>query len=187
MIGRVLRRLVRDEDGIALVMALAIVLVLSVTTTGILVAGTANQRTTFVSDEQRQAFAIAQEGLAYAEGCLYAAAANHTSPLCTSPLDLPSQPVGRGQYYARVGGDGHTWTMYGTGTVGGVTQSVKAQADVPSPVTTTQTGVWNYVYADAAGTSCATYMNGSVTISVPLMTRGDLCFAGNLTYTGSQL
>lgn len=184
---RLIRRLAREEDGIVLVMALALMMVLAVTTAGILTAGTANQQTTFVSNEARQAFGIAQEGVAYAEGCLYAAAQTHTTPPCTSTTDIPDQPVGSGTYYASVGSDGTTWTMHGSGTVNGITRNVQAQAVVPSPVTTTQTGVWNYVYADASGSTCATTINGTVTISVPIMVRGDLCLGGSLNYTGSQL
>jgi Tfp pilus assembly protein PilX len=183
----VIRRLIREEDGIALVMALALVLVLAITTAGILTAGTTNQQATFVSNEQRQAFAIAQEGLSYAEGCLYAAASTHTVPPCTSTTSVPNEPIGSGTYYATVAADGTTWTMYGTGTVAGITRTVHAQALVPGPVTVTQSGVWNYVYADVAGTTCATTINGTVTISVPIMVRGDLCLSGSLNYTGVQL
>lgn len=183
----VIRRIVREEEGVALVMALALMLVLAITTAGILTAGTTNQQATYVSNQQRQAFAIAQEGLAYAEGCLYAAASTHTQPPCLSSTSVPNEPVGSGTYYASVAADGTTWTMYGTGTVGSITRTVHAQALVPGPVTVTQSGVWNYVYADAAGTSCATTVNGSVTISVPIMVRGDLCLSGSLNYTGVQL
>jgi Tfp pilus assembly protein PilX len=183
-----LQRLVREEDGIALVIALAMMMVLAITTAGVLVAGTTNQREAYVSDQSREAFAIAQEGLAYAEGCIYAAAAtNDSTPTCTTSTSLPTQPIGSGSYYASVAPDGVTWTMYGSGIVGGVTRNVSAVANVPSPVTSTQTGVWNYVYADASGSTCATTVNGSVTISVPIMVRGDLCVSGSLNYTGSQL
>lgn len=188
VIRRLLQRFVHEEDGIALVMALATMMVLAITTAGVLVAGTRNQREAFVSDQSREAFSIAQEGLAYAEGCIYAAAANNdSSPTCLTSTDLPTQPIGSGTYYASVASDGVTWTMHGSGTVGGVTRTVTAQANVPSPVTSTQTGVWNYVYADASGSSCATTVNGTVTISVPIMVRGDLCVGGSLNYTGVQL
>lgn len=185
MIRRLVHRVVREEDGIALVMAIALMLVLAITTAGILVAGTANQRTTFVSNEARQAFAIAQEGLAYAEGCLYAAANTHTTPPCTTATAIPDEPVGSGTYYASVAGDGVTWTMVGTGTVDGIARTVQAQADVPSPVTTTETGVWNYVYADETG-SCTTW-NGNVTVAVPVLVRGSLCLSGSQTFTGATL
>lgn len=187
VIRRLLRRLVREERGVALVMALAVMMVMSVTTAGILIAGTANQRESLVSDNARQAFAIAQEGLAYAEGCIYSAAANNDStPGCTSSQSLTNLPSGAtGTYFASVAGDGVTWTMTGTGTVNGVSRTVKAQANVPSPVTSTETAVWNYLYADGTG-SCTTW-NGNVNVSVPILIRGDLCLSGSQSFSGATL
>ncbi len=131
MMRRILQRLVREETGVALIMALAIVTILSVTTAGILLAGTANQREAYVSAEEREAFAIAQEGLAYAEGMLYYDSANGiTLPVGT--LALPTQPVGSGTYSASQTA-GQTG-LVGTGTVGGYTRTVKAQATPPLDV-----------------------------------------------------
>ena len=182
---RLLHRVVHDEEGVALVMALMVMMVLAVTTAGLLVAGTANQRESLVSDNARVAFGVAQEGLAYAEGMLYSAAANGTQPP-TGSQDLTDLPSGAtGSYYASVAGDGVTWTMYGTGTYHGISRTVHAQANVPSPVTTTETGVWNYLYADGTG-SCTTW-NGNVTVSVPILVRGDLCLSGSQAFTGATL
>jgi hypothetical protein len=192
VIRRALHRLAREEDGIALVMAIALMMILAVTTAGIITAGTANQQTSFVSNEQRQAFAIAQDGLAYAEGCLYAAAASEAAsgstaaaPQCTSWTPVPDLPFGSGSYEAAVAGDGVTWTMYGSGTVDGITRTVHAQANVPSPVATTETGVWNYVYADSTA-GCTTW-NGNVTVAVPVLVRGNLCLSGSQGFTGATL
>jgi Tfp pilus assembly protein PilX len=178
------RRLAREEDGVVLVIALAIMFLFAITTSGILAAGTVNQRTSYVSDEQRQAFGIAQEGLAYAEGMLYAAAQSHTNPP-SGWQSLQDLPAGTGQYAAVVAGDGVTWTMIGTGTINGISRTVKAQATVPSPVTTTQTGVWNYLYAD--GTASCTTWNGNVNVAVPVLTRGSVCLSGSQTFSGATL
>jgi Tfp pilus assembly protein PilX len=183
VIRRLLHRLARDESGVALVMALSIMMVMAVTTAGILIAGTANQREAYVSDNARQAFAIAQEGLADAEGMVYNAAANHTTPPSGSQT-ITDLPVGSGTFYASVGGDNVTWTMTGTGTVNGVTRVVSAQANVPTPVTSEETAVWNYLYSDAGG--CTT-MNGSVTVAVPILIRGSLCLGGSFNFTGATL
>ncbi len=191
---RLLRRLVRDESGVALVMALGIMVVMAITTAGILIAGTANQREAFVSDNARQAFGIAQEGLANAEGMLYSAAASHTTPPSGSQnlTDLPGATGTDcttskicGSFYASVGGDGVTWTMTGTGTVNGVTRVVSAQANVPTPVVSSETAVWNYLYADGTG-ACTTW-NGNVNVAVPILIRGDLCLGGSQSFTGATL
>lgn len=185
MTRRLLHRLAGEEDGVALVMALAIVMVLVITTAGLLVAGTANQREALVSDNAKVAFGIAQEGLAYAEGMLYSAAASDGSaPTGVKPL--PTQPTGgKGTYWVSVAGDGVTWTMYGSGTYDGVSRTVHAQANWPSPTKATQTAVWNYLYAD--GTSSCTSWNGNVNVDVSIIVRGDLCLGGSQTFTGATL
>lgn len=187
VIARAVRRLGREDGGFALVFALMASTVLGITAAALVLGGTANQSSSFRGSNDRHAFALAQTGLAYAEGMLYAAAASHTTPL-SGVQDLPAQAGGgSGSYWASVAGDGVTWTMYGSGTYRGVSRQVSAQADVPSPVTTTQSGVWNYLYADTSGSTCSTDLQGNVTISVPIVVRGDLCIGGSLTFSGSQL
>jgi Tfp pilus assembly protein PilX len=182
-----LHRLRRDEHGVALVMALIIMAVLAGTTAALVIPGAVNQRSSLKSADARQAFALAETALAYGEGAVYAAGQTGKSP-ATGTHTIPSQAGGgTGTWYATVGADGITWTIYGTGSVDAVTRTVHAQATDPSSTTITDTGVWNYVYADKAGTSCATSLNGSVTISVPILIRGDFCISGSLNFTGSQL
>lgn len=165
---RLVQRFVREEDGITLVIALATMMVLAITTTGVLLAGTVNQREAYVSGQAREAFAIAQEGLAYAEGAVYSGA------LPVGTQALPTQPIGSGTYSANCS----TGTCYltGTGTVGGVTRTVTAQASPPSTNTVQQTGVWNYLYADSTSTCLS--ISGNVTVSVPILARGNICLSG---------
>lgn len=182
-----MRRLLRDESGIALVMALILMAALAGTTAALVIPGAVNQRSALTSADERQAFALAEAALAYGEGAVYAAGQTGKSPTSGSH-DIGTQPGGgSGSWSATVGPDGITWTIYGTGTVDGITRQVHAQATDPSSRTVTDTGVWNYVYSDAAGTACATTMNGSVSITVPILVRGDLCLGGSLNFTGSQL
>ena len=61
---RLLHRVRRDERGIALVMALIIMLVLAGTTAAIVVPGQVNQRSALTSADERQAFALAESALA---------------------------------------------------------------------------------------------------------------------------
>jgi len=179
------RRLVQDEQGVALVLALMAMVVLSILTAGLLTVVAVNHRTTLRSTEARKAFGIAEVGLAYAEGNVYGAAAAHSTP--TTGETSFSQDGGTGTYWAAVSGDGVTWTMHGEGTYQGVTRDVSAQANVPGPVTVQDSGVWNYLYADKVTTdgSCPTTIGGSTTVSVPIYVRGNLCL--NAKFIGSQL
>lgn len=181
------RRLVHDERGVALVMALMIMAVLSLTTAALMIVVAVNHRESLTSVQQRKAFGLAEAGLADAEGLVYGAAATHTSPATGTqgPLSVDGGYV---WYWASVAGDGHTWTMYGKGQYPAGTGPVRqtsAQANVPGPVTVQDTGVWNYLYADSTSGTCSTTVQGSTTISVPMYVRGNLCLAD--PFTGSQL
>ena len=179
------RRLVRNEEGVALVLALMAMVVLSTLAAGLLVVVSVNHRMSLESLDAKKAFGIAEVGLAYAEGNVYGAAAAHGTP--TTGATTFTQDGGSGSYWATVAGDGHTWTMHGQGTYDGVTRQVSAQADVPSPVTVSNAGVWNYLYADSTSGTCPTTISGSnnTVISVPVLTRGNLCLQA--PFTGAQL
>jgi Tfp pilus assembly protein PilX len=188
---RLLQRVVQDERGVALVMALIIMAALAGTTAALVIPGAVNQRNSLKSGDARQAFALAEAALAYGEGSVYGAGTTFKSPItgtATSPNVIPTQAGGgTGTWYATVAPDGITWTIYGDGTVDGVKREVHAQATDPSQTTVTDSGVWNYVYADNANTGCATTLTASITISVPVLIRGDFCIGGSLNFTGAQL
>lgn len=184
------RRLVHDEQGVALVLALMTMLVLSILTGAAAVIVSVNQRESLHSADARRAFGIAESCLAYAEGNVYGAAADRPNNPDASPSSgTPScdSDGGTGLFWSNVNGDGVTWTMWGQGTYDGTTRTVHAEANVPSPVTVQQTGVWNYLYADQRSTdgSCDTTIGGSTTVSVPTFVRGNLCLQSK--FTGSQL
>lgn len=178
-------RLVREEKGVALVLALMSMTVLSLGAAAVLTIVAVNHRTSYNSVNARRAFGIAQAGLAYAEGNVYGAAAAHDTSQVHTTVQSFTLDGGTGLYWSSVAGDGHTWTMYGQGTYGGITRVVHAQADVPSPVTVTDSGVWNYLYADSTSGSCPTTIGGSTIVSVPVLVRGNLCLQSQ--YSGSQL
>lgn len=186
------RRLVHDEQGVALVLALMTMLTLSILTGAAAVIVSINQRESLHSSDARHAFAIAESCLAYAEGNVYgvaAARATNSSATVTQSQTPCNVDSGTGYYWSSVAGDGVTWTMWGQGTYDGTTRTVHAQANVPSPVTVNQTGVWNYLYSNqVSGTNssnCDTSIGGSTTVSVPTFIRGNLCLQSK--FTGSQL
>ncbi|HVS85955.1 MAG TPA: hypothetical protein VHD91_10015 [Gaiellaceae bacterium] len=172
MIRRLLSRLLREEEGVALVLALMAMSVLALTTGALLIDGAVNQRGSSNSLRAKEAFAVAQESLAYAEGMVYNAGVNGaTLPVGTQTL--PTQADGStGTYYASTS-DGRTWHLVGTGTSGGITRTVSANATPPSSTTTQESDVWNYLYSDSTSTCFA--IGGGVTVTVPILTRGNLC------------
>ena len=177
-----LRRLAREESGIALVLALVTMAVLASLTTAVTIAVSVNHRSAGQSANADIAFSLAQLGLAYAEGKVYSSAATHTSA-AISPTSF-SQDGGTVTYASSVAGDGITWTMTGTGLYRGVTKIIKATANVPSAITTTDPSVWNYLYADSTSGTCQTTISGSNVVNVPIVARGDLCITSSARITG---
>lgn len=175
LIRHALARLRHEEDGVALVLALSMMSVLALTTTALLLNGVVNQHGSYTSLQAKQAFAAAQEALAYDEGMVYNGGVTGAVPP-TTLQHLPPRPDGAtGTYYASTS-DGRTWHLVGIGTSGGLTRTVRADATPPSSTTVDGTSVWNYLYAD--DTSSCLSISGGVTVSVPILTRGNVCISG---------
>ena len=180
MMRRLIQRFLREEDGIALVIAIATMSVLAITTAGIMVAGSANEHTAWTSTQGRAAFAVAQEALAYGEGMVYADV--QSSPSVTPPSttqSLPSQPGGATGTYL-VTQSGTSWHIAATGTVGTVSRTVSVDL-TPTQTTSTQSyALWNYLYIDSLSCVGAT-LSGGTTVTMPILARGDLCLQGSST------
>ena len=177
MIKRLIRRFLGEQDGIALVMAIAAMSVLAIATTGVIVSGTANEDTALVSTQGRSAFAVAQEALAYGEGMVYAEVANGTEPP-TDAQNLPTQPNGATGTYAVSTDDDITWQVVATGTLRGVTRTVSIYVTPAQTVTTEQLAIWNYLYEDSNNPNS---VSGGASISLPILTGGDFGASGATT------
>jgi Tfp pilus assembly protein PilX len=173
----------RDQSGQALVLGLMTMAVLATLTTAVALEVTVNHRSAGRSADADKAFAIAQLGLSYAEGRLYAAAAAHTAP--ATGATAFSQDGSTGTYSVSVAADGTTWTMTATATYQGITKTVSAQANVPSPVTVNDGSVWNYLYADSTS-GCTSLANNTI-ITVPIFIRGNLCMSNSAQITGTNV
>ena len=184
MIRRLIGRLLREQDGIALVIAIATMSVLAIATTGVIVAGTANESTAWVSTQGRSAFAVAQQALAYGEGVVYGdAAAGIEVPTSGT---LPTQPNGASGSYTLSTEDDITWQVVATGTLNGVTRTVSAYVTPAQTVTTEQLAIWNYLYADSNLNCDSTHgVSGGATISIPILTGGDFAMCGTSKVLGS--
>jgi Tfp pilus assembly protein PilX len=176
VIRRIIQRFWREEDGVTLVIALATMVILAITTAGIIVAGTANEDTSWASTQGRSAFAVAEESLAYGEGMVYSDVVNGTTPPTTT-FNLPAQPgnATSGTYRATVV-NSTTWHITATGTVGTVTRTVSADVTPSSTQTVQNTAIWSYIYQDS--TSQCLSITGNLTITVPILSRGDICLSG---------
>jgi hypothetical protein len=176
-VRRLLARIGSDEAGVALVIALMLMLILGGTTAALILPGAVNQRNSLKSADAKQAFALAETALAYGIGAAYVAG---TSGPVTTLQTIPSQSGG-GTGTWQASKLGTEWLITATGTVDGITRVVTEIANTP----TTNYSVWNYLYADS--TSVCTTITGGVTVSVPILTRGNVCVTSGGHYTGTQL
>jgi hypothetical protein len=163
-------------------LALAIMTIFGILTAAITINSAANDRSSLKSADARQAFAIAQTALAYGEGAIYGTPATSNPP--TTLQTIPSQAGGGAGTWqaAKVAGScGCSWKITAIGSVDSVSRTITA---IATP-TSSNPSVWNYLYADS--TSVCTTITGGVTVSVPILTRGNVCVTKGGIFTGSQL
>ena len=94
MIGRLIRRFLREQDGITLVIAIAAMAILAIATTGVIVAGTANEGTAFVSLAGPLRLRSRATGARVRRGMVYSDVAAGTDPPNDTPQTFPTQPNG---------------------------------------------------------------------------------------------
>ncbi len=182
------RRVLDDERGIALPMALGVTMVLSALAAAIFTYITSNQGAAKRQQADQKAYGLAETGLSYALSSLQNAGPTYTS--------VPALG-GSGTTVALTGGSttysgsltGTTWTLTSVGTVANpsgpsaanVTRTVSMQAEI---TTSTQADMrpWDYLFVDQP-TGCITLGN-SVTLTISLYVRGDLCLENNSQASG---
>ncbi len=174
--------LCKDERGIALVMALGIMLVLSISVITVIAFTTSNQRSANYSSAQNKALALAEAGVNNALSVLGAA----LKPNDPAALTSGSESVGEGTaaYSATLSGD--VWTITGTGTVANPTGGSTIVRNVSLQVRVAVAGTaWAWNFSDAE-TGCMNLLQNSL-YAVPLFVRGNLCVANNASFTGARL
>jgi Tfp pilus assembly protein PilX len=185
------RRIAKDlflgERGIALPMALGIMMVLSIALVTVLELSSSGQRSSNISKAEQVALAVAEAGLNEAHAVL----ANASDPTSSSALPAscdtaPSPDVtaegGTACYWGSLAGS--TWTVSAKSTVqnpsGGaaITHVVSEQVAVSSsPATTANNPAWNYIYSDSP-TGCM-ILQSSVQIKQKVYVKNDLCLGSS--------
>jgi hypothetical protein len=179
-----------EDRGIALVMALGIMFVLSATVISAISYASSNSRSAAHSNASTKALALAEAGLNNARATLWAA------PDPRDPTAVPEQTVtlenGTVTYSGSYLDADSVWTLTGTGTVPNPTGGAPIVRTVTARVVVTtgsegseNLAVWNYLYSDTTS-GCMNLANNAV-ISVPLYVRGNLCLTNNAVITGSPL
>jgi hypothetical protein len=188
---RLRKRLVR-EDGVALVLALAMTVVFSMTVVTVIESSAANARQTNVSKGRQGAYSLAEAGINNALAVL-----NNPS---TNALQQSALPIDEASASSKTYADGtakwwgvltgNSWKLYGLGLVRNPTapgspslrRQISASVDVISsltqPLNTTQ---WDYIMSTGTGAACdQTIANGTntgnpATVLSRIYVFGNLC------------
>jgi hypothetical protein len=196
-----LRRLSGDEGGFALVIALAVTVVFSMTVVTVIESATSNQRNSTMSNGRVSAYNLAEAGVSNAMSILRVPTNNALDKyvFCTDTSTLPTLPCKRtetysggkvtwyGTLYQDAAAGTAYWDLFSTGYVrnphGGADYQKTIRATIPVVPTTTQplnNPSWNYIFSRATGTGealngCDMTIQQSVEVHAPLYVMGNLC------------
>jgi hypothetical protein len=205
VMGRMCRGWVA-EDGIALITALGVMIVLTVLCTATFSYAQSNQASARMSSGRQAAGAMAEAGINAAFNVLSKPSNNALTatllPACTGTADCDK--ITDGSSYALFGGTlaldpvskVATWTLVSTGYVltnGAATyatHSLKAIATItPTLTQPANNPAWNYIYAFHPATPgvCDEIIQQSVTVASPFFVKGNLCLQNTATIVSGPL
>lgn len=191
----------REEGGFALVLALAVTVVFSMTVITVIEAATSNQRSSTMSSGRSAAYNLAEAGLNNAMSILRKPSNNALDKyvFCSDSGTLPTLPCkrtdtysgGKVTWYATlyqnpVAGTAY-WDLFSTGKVrnpyGVIEYQKTIRATIPVVPTVTQplnNPSWNYIFSRATGTGqafngCDMTIQNTVDVTAPLYVMGNLC------------
>jgi hypothetical protein len=196
-----LRQLFGEERGFALVIALGVTVVLSMTVVTVIESASSNQRNATMSGGRLSAYDLAEAGVNNAMSVLRLPTNNALDKyvFCTDSGSLPTLPCNRTDTYSNgkviwygtlnqnaAAGTAY-WDLYSTGYVrnpyGGADYRKTLHAIIPVVPVTTQplnNPSWNYIFSRNTGSGvafsgCDMTLANSVNVTSPLYVMGNLC------------
>ena len=190
------RRLVarlREEHGIALVLALSAMIVLTMVATTTIYYSTTSARESNQSRASDVAYRLAEAGINNAMATL---GNSNTSALSSSALpgseataNSQTYSGGTAKWWGVLNTTTRVWSLYGKGIANGgsgshaqairsLTASMQVTYSYFQPL---NAQAWNYIYLTNTGgsTTCDVTLQQNVTIDAPLYVDGNLCFLNN--------
>jgi Tfp pilus assembly protein PilX len=176
-------QLLRDERGIALLMAVGSLFVLAIMATTVLELSSSSNRSSRHSDATQKALSVAEAAMNEGVAVLATDPATFTGGSTTVSGYSPATASYSGTLSASI------WTITGTATVPSGNHGVSATRTVSQKVQAVSSGTagneaWDYVFANHPG---CTYFQNEVVISAPVYTKGDLCLKNRARLIGSKV
>jgi Tfp pilus assembly protein PilX len=196
----------RDESGIALVMALAFLIVLGLTGFSLYTYTSGSDRSASYSTSSDAATRLAETGINEALSVLANPPNNAFNP--TGGV-YPNQPFpsqasprtstyssGTVTWYGTFDSASAVWTVSSTGSARNPigppgtkirkTLSVKATVTPPEPQTV-QSSAWDFLFAGGTGRTCDMTLAQSVDITAPIYAAGNLCLTNTAAISAGPL
>jgi Tfp pilus assembly protein PilX len=184
---------IRDERGIALIVALGVLIVFTILVTGLATYTSTNARSVRFSESQQLARSVAEAGVNDAIGVL-----NLTSNNALNTTLLPARTTsyegGTATWSGTLDQSTATWTITSTATVPNPSGAAPISKTITVKVAVTPTlsqtlnnQAWNYIYAFRTGNTCDMTLSNSVNVGSPLYVQGNLCMQNTATITGGPL
>jgi hypothetical protein len=181
---RLCLRVLKNERGMALLMAIGIMTVLAITGTTMTYYATSNSGQSSRARAGVSAYALAEAGVNSALSVLNSSFQPGTPtalPSCNSPAST-SLEGGTSSYCGTLVGS--TWTISGVGTIRNpaspgtnVRRTITRQVDIQGLSSGALTGAWSRIYND--DTSACFTIPAGIHVQSNIGTRGNLCLAGS--------
>jgi Tfp pilus assembly protein PilX len=185
-LARVLRLLARDERGMALVMSLAIVIALTISTAGLVELVRAQEHAFGRDRQEERAFNAGEAGVNAAISSL-SQLASYSYAQNATVSSSGSTSLGGASYTwtatktSAAGSATDYWTVTGTGTYGSVSRKVVVQTVANNSSSyVPASGAWGYGIFVANPSGC-TDVGGTVSLTLSVFVLGDLCLNGSAT------
>ena len=201
--GARLRQMVsrlKQESGMALVMAVGMLGVLTLSGTAIVAYTTSNSRASSVSKQSELAFSLAETGLSNAMSVLANpvndSLEQSTLPSTEATASSASYEGGTAKWYGTFDITKNLWTVTAIGLYKNPTGSgvadVRRQLTAKVPVTPIygaplDNPLWNYLYAGHTGSTCDQSLNNNISGTSRMYIAGNLCLSPNVQLAQSKV
>src|SRR6266566_5760170 len=192
---KLFRRLVRQERGMALMLALGITTVLSLSVVSVIDYTAANARNATLSAKKTSVFDLAEAGINNAVAVLNNPSNNTLDPDIL-PVRTSSYEGGSVAWSGTLDRAAAVWTLSSTGSyhnptgpnAGTVTRTLTAKVSVVPTVTQPLNNpVWNYLYAGHTGSTCDQTLSNNISGSSRMYVAGNLCLSPNVQLAQSTV
>ena len=182
-----LRRLLRRQDGITLIMAIGVLGILTMTGTTLIYYANTNARSAAYSDQKSEAYDLAEAGINEMMAVL-ARPENNALHGNLLPQTTSTYPDGTVTWWGVLNDQTQTWALTSTGTIknptGSTASAAKRTLTASVPVTPTYTQplnnpAWNYVFNKHTGSACDMTLANNVSGASRLYVQGNLCVSNN--------